>query len=312
MATSMQNITDKDGHFKRPDSSFRNTIAPNSPFPPEKGRYIIYASLGCPWANRTLLVRELKGLQDIVDLAICDWEFTPDGWTFDKREPEATGDPVYGSKLLKEIYLKVEPNYQWRFTIPVLYDKKSEKIVNNESSEIIRIFNSAFNEFLPADTPNFVPDSLKKQIDEINDWVYNTINNGVYKSGFASSQPAYEENVKALFESLERVEKILSDGRTYLLGDTFTEADIRLYPTIARFDVAYYGAFKCNLAMIRNNFPFIQKWYLNLYWNKPAFQKYTNFGHIKKGYYGAIARKAGLQGEVIVPIGPLPNIAEVK
>eukprot|EP00026_Physarum_polycephalum_P010421 Phypoly_transcript_10585.p1 GENE.Phypoly_transcript_10585~~Phypoly_transcript_10585.p1 ORF type:complete len:329 (+),score=42.55 Phypoly_transcript_10585:179-1165(+) len=312
MTTSLNTITDKDGHFRRPDSSFRNTIAPNTQFPPEKGRYILYANLGCPWANRTLITRELKGLQEIVDLAILDWELTPNGWSFDRRVPEATGDPVYNAKFLKEIYLKVEPDYQGRVTIPVLFDKKTEKIVNNESSEIIRIFNSSFNELLSADTPNFVPDNLKKEIDEINDWVYHSINNGVYKTGFATTQEAYEENVKALFAALERVEKILSDGRKYLLGDAFTEADIRLYPTIARFDVGYHGAFKCNIGMIRHDFPLIQKWYLRLYWEKPAFKKFTNFSQIKKGYYTAVARKAGFKEEVVVPIGPLPDIPQLQ
>ncbi|KAI5476729.1 Glutathione S-transferase [Pseudohyphozyma bogoriensis] len=252
--------TDKDGQFKRTVSSFRDHIRPDGEFKPEKGRYILYVSYACPWAHRTLITRKLKGLDEVIDLSIVHPHMGAKGWSFypplrdeDGHYVQANGedvgsddgiagvipDLVHHAKFLRELYFLAEKNYDGRFTVPILWDNKTSKIVNNESSEIIRMLNSEFNSQLPEEFASIdvYPSSLRKDIDSINDWVYDKINNGVYKSGFATSQKAYEANVVPLFDSLERVEKILDGGKTFLVGDQLTEADIRLYVTIVRFDV---------------------------------------------------------------------------
>ncbi|KAI0760529.1 glutathione S-transferase [Fomes fomentarius] len=302
-----KDFNNPDGSFNRPPSSFRNTIEKGGKHEPEKDRYHLFVSYGCPWATRTLIVRKLKGLDDIIGLTAVVPHLTENGWPFAKVEPfpGADRDPFYDSSYLKEIYLKAEPNFTGRFTVPVLWDKKLETIVNNESSEIIRIFNTAFNELLPADKAalDLYPELLRKKIDDINGWVYDTVNNGVYKSGFASTQSAYEDAVILLFESLDRLEKILT-GKDYLIGDQLTEADVRLFVTIIRFDTAYHGAFKCNLRTIRDGYPAIDLWLRKLYWINAAFSESTNFQHIKHGYY-AISK---VNPTGVVPIGPIPDI----
>lgn len=296
-----------DGSWKRPPSSFRNTIEPGGEFPPEKGRYHLYVSYGCPWATRTLIVRKLKGLGDLISVTAVSPRMDEHGWPFANVDPfpGADNDPFYGAEHLKDIYLRVAPNYEGRFTVPVLWDKKSETIVNNESSEIIRMFNTAFNDLLPKDKADIdlYPDSLRTEIDELNTWVYDTVNNGVYRTGFARSQKAYEDAVVPLFESLDRLEKILT-RKDYIIADRLTEADVRLFVTIIRFDVAYHGNFKCNLRTIRDGYPAIHRWLRKLYWNNSAFKDTTNFTHIKAGYY-----KIGfLNPHGIVPLGPVPEI----
>jgi glutathionyl-hydroquinone reductase len=223
-------------------------------------------------------VRSLKGLEPFIQLVVCGFELTKDGWLFDGRDGTAPKDPLYGFTKLGDLYRKADPNYVGRFTVPTLWDKKTETIVNNESSEIIRMFYTEFDHLLPEHLREsaqpgggggFYPEHLRKEIDEMNDWVYHTVNNGVYKTGFATTQAAYEANLYPLFESLDRLEKHLGEpGHSpYLFGKYITEADVRLYTTLIRFDVAYVNIFMCNLKMIRYDYPRLSRWLRNLYWD---------------------------------------------
>jgi len=301
--------TEQDGSFKRAPSSFRNFIQVGGQFPPEKDRYHLYVSYACPWANRTLILRKLKGLEDIIPFTVVSPRMGPDGWPFASVDefPGAGVDPLYQSQHVKDLYLRADPNFNGRFTVPVLWDKKQQTIVNNESSEIIRIFNSEFNGLLPEDKAklDFYPEDLRKEIDEVNEWVYDKINNGVYKSGFATAFPAYRAAVLPLFEALDRVEGILK-GKTYLIGDRLTEADIRLFVTIIRFDPVYVSHFKCNIRTIRGGYPNIHLWLRRLYWKNDAFQSTTDFEHIKTHYFWS---HPNINPSRIVPIGPVPHIA---
>ncbi|KAK9894738.1 hypothetical protein P389DRAFT_173892 [Cystobasidium minutum MCA 4210] len=306
---SIDKQADDDGQFRRQEAVFRQkSIAPEDA---EKGRYIIYANYLCPWAGRTLITRSLKRLEDYIDVSILDYELGENGWFWSGRDGTDEVDPVNGFKYIKEVYHSVDPNYSARFTIPVLYDKKLKTIVNNESSEIIRILNT-FPRAADAATdniPDLYPEHLRGEIDNINEPVYNNVNNRVYRAGFATKQAAYDEHVTALFEMLEQLEELLSGAkqgtqpRKYLCGQgkgQFTEADLRLYMTLARFDMAYYGIFRCNIKRIKD-YPHLHRYFVNLY-NKQEFKKWTNFYHIKAGYAGA-SRRANDQ-EVIVPAGP--------
>ncbi|CAO3692154.1 unnamed protein product [Rhizopus stolonifer] len=238
--SSVINTVIKNGEFKRQESIYRDMIQSdvNAKFAAEPDRYHLYISWACPWAHRAAMVRQLKGLDKIIGLSAVDYFMTFEkGWKFstEKECPGAIPDTVNGASYVRDIYFKANPDYQGRFTVPFLWDKKLQTIVNNESSEIIRMFNTAFNSFLPTEQANvdYYPEPLRDEIDQINEWIYDTVNNGVYKSGFASTQEAYEKNVVPLFESLDRIEKIL-DGHKYLVQDRFTEADIRLFTTIVR------------------------------------------------------------------------------
>lgn len=310
-----EKYADQDGHFKRPASKFRNFI-PSELFPAEKDRYVLYVNYGCPWAHRTIIVWLLKGLDQVIQLVELDARDPVKGWYFSGvRGPDK--DPVYGAKYMREFYMKADPNYSGRITVPVLWDKKHATIVNNESSEIIRMFYDSFDAFLPpryreqskGDSALFPP-HLEHSIESMNEWVYDTINNGVYKTGFAGSQAAYDEHVTNLFQSLDRLEAHLGEPghHPYLFGQYITEADIRLYTTLIRFDVAYYTLFKCNLKMIRMDYPRLHAWLRKLYWdesemtNGGAFKTSTNFPVIKAAY----ANVAG--GNAIVPAGPVPYI----
>jgi len=306
----------EDGSFNRRPSSFRDVIEKGGKYEPELGRYHLYVSYACPWAHRTLITRVLKGLEDIVGLTVVSPHMGEHGWPFANVDPfpGADKDPVMNAEHIKDIYLKVQPDYDGRFTVPVLFDKKTQMIVNNESSEIIRIFNTAFNELIPVEKQavDIYPEDLRKDIDGSHEWIYPTINNGVYRSGFATTQSAYETAVKALFESLDRIEKMFKaqskkvNGEEYfLIGDSLTESDIRLYTTIVRFDPVYHGHFKCNYRTIRDGYPFIHKWLQNLYWNYPAFKSTTNFEHIKVHYYWSHPH---INPTRVVPLGPIPNI----
>ncbi|KIN00573.1 hypothetical protein OIDMADRAFT_165197 [Oidiodendron maius Zn] len=317
-AESINSVVDAaTGEFKRPAAQFRNHISskPGSPFPPESGRYHLYVSYACPWAHRTLIMRNLKGLQSIIDFTSVHWymDLGGIGWRFAKADEKLSGenvtpDPVNGVETIRDLYLLAEPNYTGRFSVPVLWDKKTKTIVSNESSEIIRMFATEFNDLLDEDhrSINIIPNSLIASIDKMNQWIYDDINNGVYKCGIAKSQAAYEKNVTQLFDSLDRVESLLANSTgPYILGNELTEVDLRLYPTIVRFDVVYVTLFKTNLDTIRSGFPAIHKWLRHLYWDLPAFGQTTNFEHIKRHYFSSITT---LNPEGIVPLGPRPEI----
>jgi putative glutathione S-transferase len=301
-------VTEPDGSFKRQASTFRDVVEKGGKFEPEKDRYHLFVSYACPWATRTLIVRKLKGLDSLIPVTVVSPHMGQNGWPFASVDqfPGANEDPLYNSQHVKDLYFKANPDYEGRFTVPVLWDKKDHTIVNNESSEIIRMFNTAFNDFIPDDKKalDFYPENLRSQIDELNDWIYPGINNGVYRSGFATSQEAYSKAVKEVFESLDKVEKIL-EGKEYLLGDRLTEADIRLWVTIVRFDPVYVGHFKCNIRTIRDGYPNIHKWMRKLYWNNVAFKDSTNFEHIKVHYYWS---HTSINPTRVVPVGPEPTI----
>lgn len=258
-----------------------------------------------------LITRQLKGLEEFFPVTVVDWFLGDNGWTFpadDKSVPGAQPDPLYHSKRVMDLYLKANPDYEARATVPIVWDKKKETIVSNESAEIIRFLNTAFNDQIAPEFSkiDIYPETLQKDIDELNEWVYNDINNGVYKSGFATTQEAYDSNVYKLFDSLDRVEKILEESEgEFLFGKNLTEADIRLYTTIVRFDVVYQQHFKCNIRDIRSGYPAIHKWLRNLYWKNPAFKDTTNFEHIKKHYTKSHVKYNPFG---ITPAGPLPNI----
>ncbi|KAJ9133806.1 Glutathione S-transferase [Pleurostoma richardsiae] len=311
-----------DGKFNRPVSTFRDVVskAASSKYPAEKGRYAIYVSPGCPWCHRTMIVRALKRLEGIVDLYETELSMGKDGWFF------ATEDPLYGFKTVKQLYLKADPGFSGRFTVPVLWDKKANTMVNNESSEIIRMLYAEFDDLLPeadreARRPGggLYPEPLRSDIDELNDWVYHTVNNGVYKTGFASTQQAYEENLYPLFASLDRLEERLAAGGPFLLGENITEADVRLFPTVARFDTAYNPVFMCNLKSVRHDYPHLYLWFRRLYWDESdkthgAFHKTTQPWMSKhaQGYQTSRFRVLGIQGPLIVPRGPAVMIDELK
>ena len=244
---------DTTGHFVRPDAPFRNWVTASGDagpsgaggFKAEAGRYHLIVSLACPWAHRTLIFRRLKGLEGMISLSVVHWLLGERGWTFDPG-PGVVADSVFGANELREFYVKARPDYSGRVTVPVLWDKKTGAIVNNESSEIIRMFNSAFDR-VGAAAGDYYPSDLRQEIDALNARIYATVNNGVYRAGFATTQEAYEEAFRALFETLDWLEARLK-GQRFLIGERLTEADWRLFTTLIRFDPVYFGHFKCNLA----------------------------------------------------------------
>ncbi|KAG2361831.1 glutathione S-transferase [Suillus spraguei] len=294
--------TESDGTFKRAASSFRNFITNDGKFTPEKGRYHLYVSYSCPWATRTLITRKLKGLEDFIPFSAVSPHMGAEGWPFKNADPswaDADNDPEHPHfQHVKDLYFLADPNYGGRFTVPVLWDKKLDTIVNNESSEIIRIFNTAFNHLLPADKAaiDIYPEAHARRS------IVST--NGVYKCGFAQSQSAYEGAIYPLFKSLDRLEEILK-GKDYLVGNTLTEADIRLFVTTIRFDPVYVGHFKCNLRDIRHGYPNIHLWMRKLYWNNDAFKLSTKFDHIKEHYYWS---QTLVNPSRVVAAGPVPHI----
>ena len=298
------NIRSEEGKFIRPESSFRNWVTSDGGpgptgelgFAAEAGRYHLYITHNCPWAYRTAMFRRVKGLEDIISISIGGASFKDQGWTFNE-EPGALPDAVNNIYYLHELYTKADPKYTGRVTVPVLWDKKSETIVNNESSEIIRMFNSAFDN-ITDNKLDFYPESLRNQIDEINAIVYKNINNGVYRAGFATTQNAYEEAYNNLFKKLDELEDRMGERR-YLTGEKLTEADWRLFSTLIRFDVVYYTHFKCNKRHIFD-YPNLWNFTLELY-QYPGISSLTNFDHIKRGYYGLMPK---INPSKIVAKGP--------
>lgn len=277
------------GRFQRSAAAFRNWLTAdgsNGPdgqpgFKAEKDRYHLYVSLACPWAHRTLIVRQLKGLESLISVSVVHPLMLEHGWTFGDDFPGATGDNLYHHDYLYQLYTQADPHYSGRVTVPVLWDKQNRTIVSNESSEIIRMFNTAFDA-LGARAGDFYPTALRSDIDEVNGWVYDTINNGVYKAGFATSQEAYSDAVTQVFASLERVEALLGKQR-YLTGDRLTEADIRLWTTLVRFDPVYVTHFKCDLQRI-SDYPNLYGFLREIY-QIPGIADTVNFDHIRNHYY---------------------------
>lgn len=290
--------SDHEGRYDRIPRSFREKISSEHPrFKPESGRYHLYVSYACPWAHRTLIMRELKELTQHISFNIVSPDMLDNGWIFDENHKEEN----YDKKFLYEIYQMADPKISTSVTVPVLWDKKEKTIVNNESSEIIRFFNTEFNS-LTGNKEDFYPSELQVEINQFNERIYEPINNGVYKTGFAKNQKAYDDAVKELFTQLDYLENHL-EGREYLVGDRFTEADIRLIPTLLRFDIVYYVHFKCNIRMIRE-YKNLNRYMKNLY-NLEAIKKTTNFEHIKRHYYFS---HDGINPYRIVPAGPREQI----
>lgn len=288
--------TNDKGEYDRIPRSFLDDITNDHfRFTPEKDRYHLYVSYACPWAHRTLIYRTLKGLEDIISVSVVSPEMLDEGWTFEK--PWSSGDDLYATSFLREIYQLADPHVNTSVTVPVLWDKKEKTIVNNESSQIIRIFNSRFNE-ITGNTDNFYPKDLIQEIDMWNDFIYPNINNGVYRTGFANSQSAYEEAFDSLFTALDKVEAHL-ENKKFLVGDRLTEADIRLYPTLVRFDAVYVGHFKCNKKRIKD-YKNLSR-YLKVLYEVPAFKTTTHLDHIKRHYYYS---HADLNPHQIIPKGP--------
>ncbi len=287
----------KNGEMRRPPSSFRNWIAPDGAFPPAADRYHLYVSLACPWAHRTLILHRLQGLQGIVGLSVVHWLMVDNGWTFDQA-PGVIPDTVNGAKALHQIYTLSDPACTTRVTVPVLWDKVSDKIVSNESSEILRMFNSAFDG-CGAAPGDYAPAVHLAEIDEVNARVYATVNNGVYRAGFAQTQGAHEAAVTELFDTLDWLETRLTHQR-YLVGGMLTEADIRLFTTLVRFDPVYHGHFKCNLRALKD-YPALWAFTRDLF-QHPAIRPTVDFDHIKRHYYSS---HLWLNPSGIVPLGPL-------
>jgi len=300
--TDWYDTTSTDGEFIRQDSQFRDQVSSDgsTSYPAEKDRYHLFISLACPWAHRTLIFRALKALQDVIGVTVVKAEMLDKGWEIDDQVSIDAGyeaSPVADINYLHELYTTMDANYTGRVTVPVLWDKQTNTIVNNESSEIIRMMNSAFNEFTEKKAC-YYPEALREDINEINDFVYDTINNGVYKSGFATTQGAYEKAFKELFNALDNVEQRLSKQR-YLVGDRLTEADWRLFTTLIRFDKVYYGHFKTNLRQIED-YPAISNYVRELF-QYPGIADTVNFEHIKTHYYYS---HETINPTRIIPVGP--------
>jgi putative glutathione S-transferase len=297
------------GQFVRAQSSFRNYVtADGSPgptgeggFEAESGRYHLYVSYACPWAHRTLILRKLKELEKHISVSIVHYRMLENGWEF-RPEEGATEDHLFGSDALWQVYTRADPTYSGRVTVPVLWDKKRGTIVNNESSEIIRMFNSAFDS-ITGNRLDFHPEDRRAEIDALNARIYDAVNNGVYKCGFATTQEAYEENFAKLFAMLDELETRLEEKK-YLFGDRMTEADVRLFTTLVRFDPVYVGHFKCNLRRIAD-YPNLYR-FLKMLYNHPGVADTVNFTHIKNHYYQS-HRTINPTG--IVPVGPVIDLA---
>ena len=294
------------GRFERSAAAFRNWVTPDGApgpsgeggFAGEAGRYHLIVSLACPWAHRTLIVRRLKGLEGAIGVSVVSPYMREEGWVFQAEEeggvPGSTAEPLFGDRRLYEIYRRAKPDYSGRVTVPVLWDKQRETIVSNESAEIVRMLDAGFG----ADGPDLYPEPRREEIDAVNARVYDRVNNGVYKAGFATSQEAYAEAFTALFAELDALEDRL-DRQRYLCGAALTEADIRLFTTLVRFDAVYVGHFKCNRQRIAD-YPNLSNYLRDLY-ALPGVADTVNFEQIKRHYYGS---HAGINPTGIVPLGP--------
>ena len=295
------------GKFVRSESRFRNWITADGSagptgeagFKAEPGRYRLYVSLACPWAHRTLILRSLKGLEDMIPISVVHWHMAENGWTFDGDDPDVVPDPIFEARYLHQVYTGVDPTYTGRVTVPVLFDTQRNTIVSNESADIIRMLNTAFDS-VGATPGDYYPAPLRDEIDALTDRIYDTVNNGVYKAGFATTQKAYEDAVTPLFDSLDWLEDILSRNR-YLTGDRITEADWRLFTTLVRFDPVYVGHFKCNLRRIAD-YPNLSGYLRDLY-QQPGVAETVNLRHIKHHYYGS--------HDMINPSGVVPKGPEL-
>ncbi len=290
------------GAFKRRSSSFRDVISneKNALFRPELGRYHLYVSLACPWAHRTLITRALKGLEGTLTVDVVDWFLPKGGWTMSGATRGATKDSVQGCETMRQLYAIANEQYDGAITVPVLWDRQHSTIVNNESSEIIRFFNREFQEQAAHPEVDLYPAALRQSIDDVNEWVYPAINDGVYRTGFARSQEAYDEAVNKLFAGLDRAEEILSKQR-YIAGGKITEADIRLFPTLIRFDAVYHCHFKCTRKRI-TDYPNLWAYTRDLY-SRPEFSSTTDFEHIRKHYF--------ISHTSINPFATLPAVPDI-
>lgn len=301
------------------------TFPPNSPsgswthqldtssFPIQRDRYHLYIGLFCPFAHRALIVRQLKGLQDILPLSVVHpYPKEPNGWHFPATNEEyegATVDHLYGSKYLRELYFTCDPHYQGKYSVPMLWDKKAERIVNNESEDIMRMLCWCFDDFLDDEERkglDFYPVTLRERIDEVSAWMGPGLNSGVYRAGFADTQEDYEKNARMVFETLDRLEKMSKEsGTLFVLGSKMTTVDIKLYTTLVRFDVIYQQHFKLMLRSIRHGYPNLHRWLKDMYWNVPGVKETTNFRHIKDNYSRS---HPGINPKSITPLGPEPEV----
>ncbi|MCG7366718.1 glutathione S-transferase family protein [Pantoea sp. ACRSH] len=290
--------TDKQGGFVRQTSSFRHWISSDgsTPFPAEPDRYHLYVALICPWASRALIARKLKGLESVISVSVVAPQLGEQGWRFGGF-PGADRDTLNGASYLHELYTRADADFTGRATVPVLWDKKTQTIVNNESADIVRMFNSGFGD-LADNRIDLYPSALRAEIDALNAAIYPRLNNGVYRAGFATTQLSYQQAYSDVFEQLNELEARLADGRTFLFGERVTETDIRLFVTLIRFDVAYYGLFKCNQRRVRD-YPLLNR-YLKSMLSISGVRETVDIEHIKQGYYSIKA----LNPNGIVPAGP--------
>ncbi len=287
---------DSRGAFVRASSQFRSWIVPegtDADFVAEPDRYHLYVSYACPWAHRVLITRSMRGLEDVIGVTIVDPKMGDDGWAFGGG---GDPDPLYGAKFLRELYVRANPHYTGRVTVPTLWDKKKQTIVNNDSRDLMRMLNTSFDRF--AKRPSLAPAHLQPKVDEMLDAIYDTYNNGVYRAGFAMSQEAYEEACRDVFKTLDRCEEILSKQR-FLCGNVFTEADVAMFTTSLRFDLVYYSHFKCNIRRVQD-YPNVWGFVRDVY-QMPEVKKVCNLEHIKVHYYWS---QTIVNPSRIVPLGP--------
>lgn len=290
------NTEDNDGKFIREDAQFRDWISKDGKFQPEAGRYHLYVCLACPWASRCLMMRKLKGLEEIISLSVVNPVMLEHGWTFEDG-PGVIADPIIDADYMHEIYTHVDPTYSGRVTVPVLYDKKTDTIVNNESSDIIRMMNTAFDE-IGATPGDYYPADLRDEINDINNYVYDHVNNGVYKAGFATEQQVYEKEAQNVDDALAKLNDRL-EHQDYLVGDQLTEADIRLFTTLIRFEHVYFGHFKCNLHHL-TEYPHLWEYTKRIY-NYENLADTVDFDHIQTHYYKSHTM---INPNQIIPAGP--------